>query len=348
MPEEISPQEVPEEDAALDTAFTDAGADPVAETAAQEVAAPSPLFERAKSLGMDLGDIDSNDKLAEFLLTKYQESQPYIQAGQHFLSQPKQADPTEEEEQDDDGGGDFDSAKYFTEKWPVPKWEATFTQAIQAGFVTQDESGKWVAAPGAEMIVAPILGPLNQAHAAKQQAVQSLFQGNFYEQVYQALDKPLEHRIQQAIQQALGKYQQTTKQTGFVESFEKEHAAWLFEQKNGARAFTAKGQQLRDATEQLMKSGVTDPQQAITFALSMIGGVPKPAAPVVPAATPAAPITPEQKSEQKKNSFLKKAVARAAHSPQSRGHTTSDDPQVVDQSELDSMFVHAGRQKSGV
>lgn len=350
MPEALAAPEA--EDTTLDSAFTDAAAlapeSPApAETtpAAPPAAEASPYLERARSAGLELDGIDSNEKLIDTLLDQIQKNQPYIQAGQQVFAQPLRLEPAAEAEKPAE---EFDHSKYFAEKWNVPKWDDNFTRAIQAGWVQQDEAGKWVAVPGAEMLVAPLLTPLNQAHAAKQQAVQSLFQGNFYEQLYTNLLEPMRREWAKDFQQNIGQFQQTTQQEQYLSQFEKEHGAWLY--KPGSQELTEQGQKFNSHVVRLQQQYRMPLAAAVREVFEMTGAPAKAAAPAAPAAPPVIPPTVAEKSNGKKQTFLDNAAKRAGHAPQSRGYTQASpsDPAVMSKGELETLFVREAAQSSSV
>jgi hypothetical protein len=388
--------ETQELEASLDTAFTgglespaappsgeptphagSAGAEatpPAAPVVQPQAPSVSPsLLARAQKAGLPLDGISTEADLAQAILDRYLEDQPYAQHGRASLTatQPKggNVQGDESQRQEDEGNEqEFDVDGHFNSLWNVPAIDAQGKFAIDNGIVKLNpETGLYEAAPGFEVMALPLLNGLNQAHVASRQNVQNLFAGNPIRTIYDGMTPAVKHMIQQELKQHFQQYetkQQTAaeyqKSVGFVEKFETENATWLFD---ANKQLTPKGQEFSQAVEALRADGITNPQRLADLALKLIGGAPAPAAPAVPTPTPAAaerPRGPDGKflpaaavtetppPPTKQESFLERAKRNAAVSSNTSGIATGNQQVVpANQGEVDSMFSTAWQQKTG-
>lgn len=352
-PTPAAPQAPASPAAAAAPAQPQSSAPPAAAPAPQ----PSPLLAQARAAGLPLDGITTEAQLAQALLEQYQRVIPYVQIGQQFAphitdfqsylanrgQQPAQPAAPQEPE--------WSLDSYFDKAWDVPKWENTYDFAITNGLVQRDpESGLFVPTPGAEAMVAPILTGLNQAEAQIRQQRQQLFEGNPLRNIWDKFQEPIERIIEQRVEKLVGERFQQVEQTDFVDQFENANRSWLYD---AAGQPTAQGQQFYNQIDALQQAGVTDPKTLISLAQRLAGVGVTPAAPASPAGgapapsptagAPAQPVTPEANSQAKKDTFLNRALANAAHQPQSQGHMQSnpDAPVVTGQGDLDQLFTNA-------
>lgn len=350
----------------LDTAFSDAakGAEPAppAQTASpppESVAAPqapaapvessqqptpqapaapiapvaNPLFDRAKSLGLD--GFKSEAELAAALLDQVQNLRPYASYGQQLLPHSERIQKLlaeQEAPQPAAAADEWAPEKYFGEKWQMPKWESSYDYAIQAGIVVKDpETGTFVPAAGKEALAMPILPGMNAAITQKAQQVRDLFEGNPFEKFFDVLREPMQRQwkadFQEFFQQQLAE-QRTSEAVSRIEK-EITPKAVSVDPVTGQQVITPWGQKYFAISDSL--AGLGDPQKIHDMAIKMMGEQAAPAA---------APANPAAVSADKQRAFVDDALARARHSPSAGGYVQAGphDPIHVQQAELDTMF----------
>lgn len=365
------PDQVEEFD--FDNAFTDAAAqapEPVAPAIpeTQPEATPNPLFEQAKAAGLQFGD-DVKDEagLAKFLLSKYQEQQPYAAYGQQYLANPPAQAPASQQAaepvQQDVDEAVFDLEGHFTNLWKANELSPQSRWAIENGIVSLGPEGIYVPKAGFEQMALPILNEVNEAHIAQKQQLGKLFEGNPYKAIYEAVLPAIKHELTREFQQLNQQSFQSYEQQGFVEKWKQDNASWLYQP--GTQNLTPDGAKFAQTVQELQEQGLSDPKKLADYALRIAGINPKAAAaapvqqpapvtgerprgpdgkflPVEAAAPAVPPVAPPSKEE----SFLDKAKRRAAAGSSSQGYSESNPDHAVaaNQGDLDSMFVNAYRQ----
>lgn len=288
------------------------------------------------------------DQIREFF---EQQGQPAAQPAAAASAAPA-AEPTPDAWSED---------KYFQEKWDAPKWDPSYTFALQQGMVQRNpETGLYEAAPGYESLVIGLLPGLNQATTFTHQRWQEITRGNPYRQFYDVLSEPLRRQWQTDMQQLIAEEFERYGVSQRVNSFEAENASWIYtiDPQTGNRILTPQGQVFYQEIEMLQEAGVTDPQHLITLAMRHISAPPPPVAPQsgAPPAVPEPPpmpapaASPQVASANLQATFLQNALQRAAHAPQAGGYVqpAPDHPVTVDDQQLNSMFVTEFRNARGV
>jgi hypothetical protein len=363
----------------FDNAFTDAAAqapEPVAPVIpeAQPEATPNPLFEQAKAAGLQFGDdIKDEAGLAQFLLSKYQEQQPYVQYGQQYLAQQPANTPAQQPanhgnvQADQDAEQDaveFDLDGHFTNLWKANELSPQSRWAIENGIVSLGPEGIYVPKAGFEQMALPILNEVNEAHIAQKQQLGKLFEGNPYKAIYEAVLPAIKHELTKEFQQLNQQSFQSYEQQGFVEKWKQDNASWLYQP--GTQNLTPEGAKFAQTVQELQEQGLSDPKKLADYAMRIAGINPTKAAPpaqapaqqAAPAAerprgpdgkflpVAAAPAVPPVAPPSKEESFLDKAKRRAAAGSNSQGYSESNPDHAVaaNQGDLDSMFVNAYRQ----
>ncbi|SFH97052.1 hypothetical protein [Planctomicrobium piriforme] len=360
----VAAPSTPEPEGDLSSAFSDtfrsqsvAPVEPVAPTPAPQV--PSQLYSQAVALGLTVNEQATAEEIAQQVMQEYQRLQPLAQYGQGLMpfaqefqsylqqrnapqQQPAPATPPE-----------WTPESYFREQWKAPQWQDQYTQVLQRGMVRADETtGLYVAAPGYEAAVAPILPGLNQAMDQQTTQWQQLMRSNPYQDFYEKLREPMQRAWTQDLEAAIEKRFQEREQQNTVQSFERENASWLYGQ--DGKSLSPQGEQFYNVVEELQQSGITDPQKLIAMGkkyAGITGQAPAAPAPVAaPVPTPQVPAPqPAPAPAPQPNSFLNNALQRAAHQPQGgANHVQSyDSPVVATSGELNSMFVSGFRATQG-
>lgn len=284
-----------------------------------------------------------------------QQMAPYAdQIRQYFEQQTPPAQPAAPAPQADENA--WDNSKYFSEKWPAPKWDETYNFAISQGMVRRNEdTGLFEPAPGYEQMVMELLPGLNRATTFTAQQWQQITRGNPYQQFYDVLEEPLRHAWQEDIRQIVREHLEQQQVEQRVNRFEVENSNWLYtvDPQTGARVPSAKGQEFYNEIAGLRERGINDPQTLIDLASRLVGAggpptsAPAPTAGVPP--VPPAPVPPQVASAQQTSTFLQTALERAAHAPSAGGYTSvlPDQPVTVSEVELNNMFTQALRETQG-
>lgn len=300
------------------------------------------------------------------MLAQMQQVMPYAQYGQaliphadqirEFFATQGQAAAAATPEADPAANA-FDPDKYFAEQWQAPKWEEQYTFAIQKGLVQTDpDTGLFVASPGYEVMVTPILAGLNQAKQWQSNQWRAITESNPYQHFYSKLQEPIQRLIDERVSQLVGNKLGDFQTVNHIEQFERENSHWLYQNNNGQQALTDKGKAFYTEIKRARHEyGLSDPQAILNLAGRLAGvtfgpAAQQPAAPPPAQGGPAAPaVTQPAAAAQAQPSFLQNALDRASHSAASSGFTTHDpaNPAPVAQNELESMFVGAFQASKG-
>jgi len=339
---------------------------------------PSPFANAAREAGFQVEGL-SDEQIAQVMRDHIVRTRPYANYGQqmapyadqirgYFEQQGDQGRAQQAAQEGKPAEAEWTEDGYFGEKWASPKWEDTYTYAIQQGIVQRNaETGLYEAAPGCESMAIPLLSGLNQAAGWTAQQWQGITRGNPYRQFYDVLREPLQRAWKSDIEQMVAEQlaRQSTEQR--VNTFEQENAPWLYavDPGTGQRVLTQRGQDFYDEIDTLREAGVTDPTRLISLAMRRMGNpsaqatpTPQPtpnmqaAAQGVQQAPPVPPpaIDPKVASATQQATFLQTALQRASHSPQAGGASAHapDDPVSVNENELNSMFATAFRSAQGL
>jgi hypothetical protein len=352
------------------------GQQPAQPTQAAAPSPPSAFATAAREAGFQTDGL-TDEQIAHAMRDHIVRTRPYANYGQQMAPYADQI-RTYFEQQGDQGRAqqaaqephpkaeDWTEDGYFTEKWSAPKWDDSFTFAIQNGIVQRNaETGLYEAAPGYEGMAMELLPGLNKAAGWTAQQWQGITRGNPYRQFYDVLREPLQRAWKSDIEQMVAEQlaRQSTEQR--VNSFEQENAAWLYatDQHTGQRILTQRGQEFYDEIDVLRESGVTDPNRLISLAIRRVGPPQQVAAPPQPnlqaapgqMAQVAPPVPPPVVSPQVANvaqqaTFLQNALQRASHSPQAGGASAHapDHPMSVNENDLNNMFVSEFRNAQGL
>lgn len=350
----------------------------VGETQAQPAVSslPASLASRAQAAGLPLDGINSTDSFAEAILDRYLQDKAYAEYGRSSLvagngvkgeRYEPSSQPEGEHESIEQG---FDEQGHFGNLWKVAELDEASKYAVQQGIVVMGEDGLFQAKPGYESLVLPILNNINQSHIAQKEQVSKLFEGNFYQNIDKGLWPALEHRFQKMLEERLSSqfqtYEQKQSENTFIDSFQKENAAWLYGQ-NGQ--LSPDGVRFQEAVWELREKGITDAPTLAKYAIKIAGintnagtpptgqppaGVGTPPAPptngkardehgrFLPAGTPA-PVPPPDKSKQE--TFLDRVRRQATLSDNRGGGLNSgSEYQVANEGDLENMFTDAWRQ----
>lgn len=347
----------------------------VGETQAQPAVSslPASLASRAQAAGLPLDGINSTDSFAEAILDRYLQDRAYAEYGRSSLAgngvkaerHEPNSQPEAEQESIEQG---FDEQGHFGNLWKVAELDEASRYAVQQGIVVMGEDGLFQAKPGYESLVLPILNNINQSHIAQKEQVSKLFEGNFYQNIDKGLWPALEHRFQKMLEERLSSqfqtYEQKQSENTFIDSFQRENAAWLYGQ-NGQ--LSPDGVRFQEAVWELREKGITDAPTLAKYAIKIAGintnaGTPvqaaaapgqNPAPPTngkardehgrfLPAGTPA-PVPPPDKSKQE--TFLDRVRRQATLSDNRGGGLNSgSEYQVANEGDLENMFTDAWRQ----
>jgi hypothetical protein len=331
----------------------------------------SPWVQAAEAAGLSHEGL-TDEQLAQAVRDYIGSTRPYVSYGQQVApyadqirefferqgQPPSQPAVADEKKPDPDA---WDEERYFQEKWDAPKWDDTYTFAIQQGMVQRNaDTGLYEATPGYESLVIGLLPGLNQATSFTHKQWQDITRGNPYRQFYDVLAEPLRRQWQTDMQKVIAEEFERYGVSQHVNSFEAENASWMYaiDPQTGNRILTPQGQVFYQEIETLQEAGVTDPQRLITLAMRHISASAPPVAPQsgAPEAVPQPPLvpapaaSPQVASANQQATFLQNALQRAAHSPQAGGYVqpAPDHPVTVDEQELNSMFVTDFRNARGV
>lgn len=283
----------------------------------------------ARRMGLDISDETTPDELAVIALQNLNAMRS-AQAAKAKQEEPK-PEPAQTNEWDPD--------RYFEEKWGA-SWSPEYDQAISQGIVVQDEkTGKYVAAPGYDVVAAPILPKLNEAHQKVVSKWQSITKGNLYKDVYQATRDPIMREVERLVEERMSQVQQQTSAQDYAQQFDEQNADWMYQEDPVTKSYvpTPEGQRLIKAVQVMYRQGETDAKRAISEALEITGladRVGKKAAKAV-----AAPAKQEPKETQSpQQSFLEKA-RQNAYAPNASGPGTDPAFQVNSEADLNNLFV---------
>lgn len=335
-----------------------AGAPP---TAGTSPSVSSDLLSRAQAAGFELDGIDSDSKLANFLMDRYMAERPYADYGRQSLASPQPQQPGQPQSAQSaaDGGSEeeaeFDADAHFNGLWSVPQLDDAAKFLIQNGVVQLNpETGLYEPKPGFETMALPVIQNLNQAHIAQKQNLQKFFDGNPYKAIYEAVLPALKHALRPEFEtHTQSQFQQYQEQT-FVEKFANDNKHWLY----GAdgKTLTADGQKFAQTVQELRAKGINDAQTLADYAIKLAGINTQPqqqtqqqAAPEVkvPAKDPKTGRFIPQEPKSKQETFIDNAKRLAAQTPsqQSFVQSAAEAYTASNEGDLDEMFTTALRQR---
>jgi len=339
--------------------------------AAPTPAPVSPWAQAAEAAGLSHDGLNE-EQLAQAVRDYIGSTRPYVAYGQQvapyadqirefFERQGQPATPAAAASDGKPAPEEWSEERYFQEKWDAPKWDNSYTFAIQQGMVQRNQdTGLYEAAPGYESLVIGLLPGLNQAASFTAQQWQDITRGNPYRQFYDVLAEPMRRQWQSDMQKLIAEEFERYGVSQHVNSFEAENASWLYtvDPQTGNRVLTPQGQTFYQEIETLQEAGVTDPQRLITLAMRHISAstplvAPQSGAPdaaTQPPPVPAPAASPQVASAAQQATFLQNALQRASHSPQAGGYVqpAPDHPVTVNEQELGNMFVTEFRNAQGV
>ena len=355
-------QDAPENVSGVEAVTQEQASEPPVPSQPAVSSLPASLATRAKAAGLPLDDLDSSDKLAEFILDRYVQDRAYADYGRQSLARgqasDQQADREPAQEAQAPKQPDFDFQGHWSTHWQTHKLDAAAEHAIKLGIVEQGEDGLFHPKQGYETLALPVINQINQAHLARQEQVKSLFEGNLYENLDKVMWPAFEHRMKQAFEERLNnqftQYRNEQQEATFIERFQEHNKAWLYDAQGN---LTPEGQKFRDTCDELYNQGITDTQKMAEYAIRLAGinTSPTPPAPAAPAA-PAAQTTERPRGEDGK--FIKAAPAptkqetfidrarRHSAATESRNLSVNNntDYQVANEGELENMFMNAWKQ----
>lgn len=353
------------------------GQQPAPPTQAPVPSQPSPFANAAREAGFQVDGM-TDEQIAQVMRDHIVRTRPYANYGQqmapyadqirsYFEQQGDQGRAQQAAQERQPAEEEWTEDRYFGEKWAAPKWDETYTFAIQNGIVQRNaETGLYEAVPGYESMAIPLLSGLNQVAGWTAQQWQGITRGNPYRQFYDVLREPLQRAWKSDIEQIVAEQLSRQATESRVNTFEAENAAWLYavDPATGQRVLTQRGQDFYDEIDTLREAGVTDPNRLISLAMRRMGSPaaqatmqqPTPnmqaAAPAVQQAPPVPPpaIDPKVASATQQATFLQNALQRASHSPQAGGASAHapDDPVSVNENDLNNMFVSSFRTAQGL
>jgi hypothetical protein len=333
---------------------------------------PASLVDRAKAAGLPLDNIDSSDKLSEFILDRYLQDKAYADYGRSYLATaptsggraPGEAQTNQENSRISDEPAEqaFDVEGHYNTLWQSHKLEPAAEYAIKHGIVVLGEDGLFQAKPGYESLALPVLNQINQAHLSQQEQVKGLFEGNFYQNLDKGLWPAFEHRINQIVNERLGTtlttYQQEQAENTFIDRWQEENRGWLYTPQGG---FTPEGQRFSDAVADLRQHGIKDPQVLAQYAMKIAGVDPN--APQLQPQQPVQQVEVPRRDEHgrflpagkpapaptKQETFLDRARKHVtASDSRSLGIENNADYQVANEGELENLFTNAWKQAAVV
>ena len=321
VPEPVAdPQPTPPVDPGLQSAPE---AQPTPDPVVPEPTPEPPAFslrDYAEQNGIDVGEFATDADLASHVLTQLQEARAAASFYQN--NKPEPAAPTPEPEPAPKEP-EWDEQSYFKQNWDMPEADPSWVEIINAGYVVQDESGRWIPAPGNDWIKGnPALASMNAYESKIREVRASLFDGNPFENINRVLQEVNDRRYvtKEELQQMM--QQQTQQQS--VYQLEDQLAPHLYVDQNaapryGTPEFTANlsnyGKQFFGTFDKLVARGM-QPEEAMTFASELLP-VPQQAAPPQP--TPGNP--PAEPPQSKPTSFVEDALRVAQN-----GGTASTPP----------------------
>jgi hypothetical protein len=350
-----------------------AGQQPAQPTQASAPTQPSAFANAAREAGFQVEGM-SDEQIAQVMRDHIVRTRPYVNYGQqmapyadqirsYFEQQGDQGRAQQAAQDRQPAEEEWTEERYFTEKWPAPKWDDSYTFAVQQGLVQRNgETGLYEATPGYEGMVMELLPGLNKAAGWTAQQWQGITRGNPYQKFYETLREPLQRAWKSDIEQMVSEHlaRQSTEQR--VNTFEQENAAWLYaiDQATGQRVLTQRGQDFYDEIDTLREAGVTDPNRLISLAMRRMSNpsaqvMPSQSTPNMQAAAQAPPvpppaIDPKVASATQQATFMQNALQRASHSPQAGGASAHapEHPVSVNENDLNNMFVSDFRSAQGL
>ena len=348
-----------------------AGAEIPAAPTETQAPAPNPLFEEARSAGLDFGDdIKDSDGLARFLLSQYTSQKPYAEFGRSALTSQQHSEPQArvEAQQEDDGETEgFNEQDFFSQAWNVPALSAGAQWALQHGVFQEGRGGLLEPVQGLEQAALPYVKEINDYQRARA-ALHEQFSENPLRFVLEKGLPYLRHHLSQDFQRMSSESTKQYEESSFLDRFKSDNAAWLYNAQG--TAFTEHGQRFSDLVAELQANGMTDLAKATQYALKIMpppttslptkeGGdptdQPAPKATAAPSTErardeqgrylPAGTPAPAPKTAQEK-AFLEKAKERAKATQTYTGRQTVESTVVANEGDLDSMWDNAWREHS--
>lgn len=353
----------------LSNAFTQAAAGAIP-TTPEPVAAPvepvtqsepemTAAFRAAQAAGWDTSQFSTDEELVQAMYGQINQLKPYVEYAQQVLPYDKDlreliqkrsapaAEPQTKQEQDE-----WKPETHFRKAWGAPEYDKGWEAFIQSGMVTIDqETGQFVATPKyGNTVPINVLQGLNSRRQWQRQALEKLVE-NPFEETWKAFQEPLERYIQERIT----KHFSSRDSLQAVNAWERENEKVLYEHDpSGQMVYDVYGNPKTTAYGDAFISAARDARQrfngasqedVIRYASAVASSqLPKQAAPAAPPAVAEAVVDDEQEEP-----FLKKALRKAAHSPNSGGYSEASDiePVALGSRELENFFAVEAR-KAGL
>jgi len=328
---------------------------------------PASLVSRAKAAGLPLDNLDSTDKLAEYILDRYSQERPYADFGRSALANQGNQNRQQEQQVPDDAASEpqFDLEGHYSSSWQSHKLDAAAEYAIKHGIVELGEDGLFRAKEGYEAIALPVLNQVNQAHLSRQEQVKNLFEGNFYQNLDKVMWPAFEHRMKEAFEQRLAsqfdQYRSQQEESAFVDSWQKENKHWLVDAQGN---LSPDGVKFRDTYDALSSKWNGTAQELAGYVIKIAGINTSNAAATAQQAAPAQQPSAAQTSDgrprgpdgkflpanqapppTKQETFIDRARRHsAATESRNLGVNNNSDYQVANEGELENMFMSAWKQ----
>ena len=350
----------------------------------EQQAASSDLAQAAHEAGIDVSRYGSEQELAQAMVGALQQSQPYVKFArqmaphaeqfQNYLRDgtqppvqqqaPEQAPAPVQEE--------WDEGKHFADKCSKPTYDPNWDTFVQTGMIVQDpNSGQFMPSPDYPMAPANVIQGLNEHRSWQRDSLQTLLE-NPYQKNWEAMQEPMQRMVDERIQQMFSGYDTAN----YIQDFEGRHAEHLYvrdengqyqqDPVSGNWELTPLGSLFYNEIESLKQEGMTDPHAITERALdSSVTALRAHAAEHQNAQMqeyyqgdpnaqqqqmqPQQPQVQQQAPDQRQ-SFMDRAMQRAAHTSSSSGYgdsTPAGEHQGLQRSELENMFSSEWRQQSG-
>lgn len=330
-------------------------AEPVqaAEPTEQELSA---AFRAAQAAGFDVSQFGSDEELVQAMYEQVNRAKPYVEYAQSVLPYDKdlreliqkRSAPPQETAQPAPAE-EWKPETHFRKAWGAPDYDKGWEAFIQSGMITIDQdTGQFVAAPKyGNAVPINVLQGLNSRRQWQRQALEKLLD-NPYEETWKAFQEPLERYIQERLDGHLR--QRDSLQA--INAWERQNEKNLYEHDaKGELQYDVYGNPKASRYGEVFIAAAKDARQRFNGASQedVIRYASAIAAPyLAQQQAPAAPVVEpqvEQAAPEDEEPFLRKALKRAAHSPNSGGYSEANDlePVALDQRELDDMFKVASR-----
>ncbi len=269
----------------------------------------------AKDLGIDTSAFQSSAELVkamhERLNSLQQEREQlsrYAEIGKQFAPHQDKLQELlakQEPEKAKEDTGEWDEEKYWEGVWKAPKWDSSWDQLIRAGILQEGEGGLVKAVdPRFE----PEASQVNKYLMSLRQFEQQRLASNPYKDTWEKLSPVIERTVEQKLNQLRAEIESQLAVEKTFDRYRNELVdhLWQRDPVTGEYKESEYGQRFFAYIDKLEKMGINAPEDAmIQLALDAVGRPDKPAE-----------ATPEEKSEQKKQSFLDGAKKRSGHTPQ--------------------------------